>query len=79
VTSNQFSIRHLKRRWQSLHRLVYLAAIGGVVHFWWLVKSDTTEPYRWAAAVALLLGMRGWWAWRSKRRVARPVPAEPAR
>ena len=75
VTSNQFSIRRLKRRWQSLHRLVYLAAIGAVVHFWWLVKSDTTEPYRWAVAVAVLLAMRGWWAWRSKRRVTRPAPA----
>ena len=75
VTSNQFSIRRLKRRWQSLHRLVYLAAIGAVVHFWWLVKSDTTEPYRWAVAVAVLLGLRGWWAWRSKRRVTRAAPA----
>jgi sulfoxide reductase heme-binding subunit YedZ len=71
VTSNQFSIRRLKRRWQSLHRLVYLAAIGGVVHFWWLVKSDTTEPYRWALAVAVLLGLRVWWASRARRRPAR--------
>ena len=72
VTSNRFSIRKLGRRWQKLHRLVYLAAIGGVIHFWWLVKADTTEPQRWAAAVALLLGFRAWWAWRTKGQGLRP-------
>lgn len=66
VTSNRFSIRLLKRRWQTLHRLVYVAVVGGVVHFWWLVKEDTTEPQRWAAAVAVLLGFRIWWTWRTR-------------
>jgi len=72
VTSNQLSVRRLGRRWQSLHRLVYLAAIGAVIHFWWLVKADITEPRRWAFGVAGLLGFRAWWAWRKKLvRVAR--------
>jgi sulfoxide reductase heme-binding subunit YedZ len=62
VTSNQFAIRKLRRRWQTLHRLVYVAAIGGVIHFWWLVKADTTEPRRWAMALTVLLGARLWWA-----------------
>ena len=76
VTSNRFSIRKLGRRWQKLHRLVYVAAIGGVVHFWWQVKADTTEPQRWALAVAALLGFRIWWAWRSKPPQTRaPRPA----
>jgi sulfoxide reductase heme-binding subunit YedZ len=76
VTSNRFSLRKLGRRWQKLHRLVYVAAIGAVIHFWWLVKADTTEPQRWAAAVAVLLGFRMWWAWRSKPSAARsPRPA----
>ena len=66
VTSNRFSIRLLKRRWQTLHRLVYVAAIGGVLHFWQLVKQDTTEPVRWAAALAVLLGFRIWWTWRAR-------------
>ena len=74
VTSNRFSVRRLGRRWQKLHRLVYVAAIGAVIHFWWLVKADTTEPQRWALAVAGLLGFRVWWAWRSK-----PAPARAAR
>ena len=65
LTSNRLSIRRLGRRWQKLHRLVYVAAIGGVLHFWLLVKADTTEPQRWAAAVVALLGFRAWWAWRS--------------
>jgi sulfoxide reductase heme-binding subunit YedZ len=76
VTSNRFSIRKLGRRWQKLHRLVYVAAITAVIHFWWLVKADTTEPQRWALAVATLLGFRVWWAWRSKPAPARsPRPA----
>jgi sulfoxide reductase heme-binding subunit YedZ len=62
ITSNQFSIRKLKRRWQSLHRLAYVAALGGVIHFWWLVKADITLPRRWAAVLVVLLGVRLWWA-----------------
>jgi len=67
LTSNQFSIRKLKRKWQSLHRLAYLAGIMGVIHFWQLVKADTTEPRRWAAALAVLLGLRVWWAVRKRQ------------
>lgn len=66
ITSNRFSIRKLGRRWQKLHRLVYVAAIAGVVHFWWLVKADITLPRRWAVAVALLLGFRIWWTVRPR-------------
>ena len=66
VTSNRYSIRKLGRRWQKLHRLVYAAAVLGVIHFWWLVKADITLPRRWAVAVALLLGFRLWWAWRAR-------------
>jgi sulfoxide reductase heme-binding subunit YedZ len=76
VTSNQWSIRKLGRRWQTLHRLVYAAAIGAVVHFWWSVKADITEPQRWAVVVAVLLGIRVWWMWKKKQRaVAKPAPA----
>ncbi|MGE0447169.1 MAG: sulfite oxidase heme-binding subunit YedZ [Vicinamibacterales bacterium] len=66
ITSNRASIRRLGRRWQTLHRLVYLAGLGGVIHFWWLVKADTTEPQRWAVALAALLGFRAWWTWRTR-------------
>ena len=73
VTSNQFSIRRLGRRWQRLHQLAYAAAIGAVIHFWWLVKEDVSEPRRWMVMVTLLLGLRAWWAW--KRRVPRAATA----
>ena len=66
LTSNQFAVRTLGRKWQTLHRIVYLAAIGGVVHFWWLVKADITLPRRWAVAVAVLLGLRLWWRYRPR-------------
>jgi sulfoxide reductase heme-binding subunit YedZ len=66
LTSNQFAIRKLKRRWQTLHRLVYVAGIGAVIHFWWLVKADITVPRRWALVLALLLGFRLWWAARTR-------------
>ena len=68
ITSNTFSIRKLGRKWQSLHRLVYAAAIGGVIHYWWLVKADITLPRRWAVAVTILLGARVWWLWEKRQR-----------
>jgi sulfoxide reductase heme-binding subunit YedZ len=72
ITSNRVSIRKLGRRWQSLHRLAYVAAIGGVIHFWWLVKADITLPRRWAVALAVLLGIRAWWAYRKRAVTRRP-------
>lgn len=77
VTSPAAMIRRLGRRWQSLHRLVYLAAIGAVVHYWWQVKADIAYPLRWAVALAVLLGFRVWWAWKTKRVAPRPA-ARPA-
>ncbi|MBL8205612.1 MAG: sulfoxide reductase heme-binding subunit YedZ [Blastocatellia bacterium] len=59
LTSNKFSIRKLTgKRWQQLHWLVYPAAICGVVHYYWLVKADITEPMIYAVALAVLLGIR---------------------
>lgn len=66
VTSTTGWVRRLGRRWQQLHRLVYVAAAGAVVHFWWLVKADTREPQRWALAVVILLAFRLWWVNRAR-------------
>jgi len=66
LTSSTFAIRKMGRRWQTLHRFVYAAAILSVVHFWWLVKQDITEPRRWAFALVGLLGVRVWWAYRKR-------------
>jgi len=66
LTSNRFAVRQLGRKWQTLHRLAYVAGVTAVIHFWWLVKQDITEPRRWALALAILLGFRAWWAFRPR-------------
>lgn len=58
LTSTSGMIRRLGRRWQQLHRLVYLIAIGGVIHYLWLVKADTTKPLIYGTVLALLLAFR---------------------
>ena len=59
VTSTNAMVRRLgAKRWQSLHRLVYLIAPLAVLHFWWMVKRDLTEPIVYALLLALLLGYR---------------------
>ena len=59
VTSTAGWIRRMGgRSWQRLHRLVYVTAIAGVVHYYWLVKSDIRLPALYAVLVALLLGYR---------------------
>jgi sulfoxide reductase heme-binding subunit YedZ len=66
LTSTASSIRRLGgKRWQKLHRLVYVSAIAGVIHYLWLVKSDIREPLKYAAIVAVLLGYRVFVSWRS--------------
>ena len=58
MTSTNRMMRRLGRRWQQLHRLVYLIAILGVCHFYWQAKKDVLEPLVYASILALLLGFR---------------------
>ena len=59
LTSTTGWIRRLGgKRWQALHRLIYVSAIAGVIHYWWLVKADISKPARYAFMLALLLGYR---------------------
>ncbi len=58
VTSTRGMVRRLGRRWQILHRLVYLIAPLGVWHFYWQEKQDVLEPLVYAAVLAVLLGYR---------------------
>ena len=60
VTSTNGWMRRLKKRWQTLHRLIYPIAILGVWHFWWQVKKDIREPLLYAGILAVLLGWRVW-------------------
>lgn len=59
ITSTNKMVKRLGgKRWAKLHRLVYLAAVAGVVHFWLLVKSDVRLPLTFAFILFLLLGYR---------------------
>ena len=58
LTSTNAMQRRLGRAWGRLHRLVYAIVVLGVVHFWWLVKRDITEPAIFAAVVLALLAAR---------------------
>ena len=59
ITSTTGWIRRLGgKRWQALHRLIYLSAIAGVVHYWWLVKADVHLPLEYGLILAVLLGYR---------------------
>jgi sulfoxide reductase heme-binding subunit YedZ len=59
LTSTAGWIRRLGgKRWNRLHRLVYLTGVLGPLHYWWLVKADVSRPLTYAAVVAILLGSR---------------------
>ncbi|MEW9899514.1 protein-methionine-sulfoxide reductase heme-binding subunit MsrQ [Chitinivorax sp. PXF-14] len=75
VTSTNAMMKRLGRRWGLLHRAVYLIAPLAVVHYWWLVKKDVTQPALYAAVLVVLLGYRLWcWA-RARLRERWPAPA----
>jgi methionine sulfoxide reductase heme-binding subunit len=66
ITSTSGWIRRLGRKWQQLHRLVYVAAATAVIHFWWVVKADFRQPRLWAVALTVLFGFRAWWTLRAR-------------
>lgn len=69
VTSTDGMMRRLGRRWGTLHRLVYVAAVLAVLHYWWhkAGKADVTEPAIYALVLAALLGWRVAARWRRMR------------
>jgi sulfoxide reductase heme-binding subunit YedZ len=83
LTSTNAWVRRLGgKRWARLHRLVYVAAIGGTVHYLWAVKKDTLFPLAYLATFAILLGYRAFYVLRDRRARARArgrQGAEPAR
>ncbi|MGA0098380.1 MAG: sulfite oxidase heme-binding subunit YedZ [Steroidobacteraceae bacterium] len=75
VTSTKRWMRRLGRRWQTLHRLAYVAAGLGVLHYLWLVKADLTTPL----AYGLVLGLLLIWRIPAVRRLARNGPPAGSR
>ena len=75
LTSTKGMIRRLGgARWRRLHRLVYIAAAAGVVHYLWLVKVDVLPPLVYGAILAALLGVRVWfWFAKKASRVLSPT------
>ncbi len=64
MSSNKASMKRLGRRWSQLHSLVYLISVLGVLHYYWLVKKDITQPVIYAGVVSLLLAWRVPRLWR---------------
>jgi methionine sulfoxide reductase heme-binding subunit len=74
ITSTKGWIRRLGRRWQLLHRLIYVSAASACLHFIWKVKVAVGEPVYYAVILGILLAFRLLWRWRP----ARPVRRQPA-
>ena len=69
LTSTQWSMRKLGgKRWQALHRLIYLSAILGVIHYWWIVKTGVRTPITITLVLALLLLARILWRFQNNKR-----------
>jgi sulfoxide reductase heme-binding subunit YedZ len=76
ATSTNWSIRKLGgKRWNRLHKLVYVAAICGIVHYWWQVKPGVLSPLRLTIVLAILLLARPVLAWMQKRKARAAVTA----
>jgi methionine sulfoxide reductase heme-binding subunit len=70
LTSTNWAIRKLGgKRWNQLHRLVYLAAVCGVIHYWWQVKPGVLTPMTMTIILGVLLLARPVLAWNQRRRV----------
>ncbi|MGH7561702.1 MAG: ferric reductase-like transmembrane domain-containing protein, partial [Gemmatimonadales bacterium] len=79
ITSPRAMVRRLgSRRWNAIHRLVYVAAVGTVVHFFLSVKKDVTVPLQFAVLLGVLLGVRLWLSRRSGRTPSRARASSPS-
>ena len=75
ITSTAAMVRRMgPKRWQLLHRLVYFCALAGVIHYYWLVKSDVREPLMYGGILLVLMLFRVR-MWLSKSGKSTPKPA----
>ena len=75
TSTNAMQRRLGGKHWQQLHRLIYLIAAGGVVHYLWLVKKDITQPVLYGLVLAVLLGIR--FAWHRRVPAAQAAVSRP--
>jgi sulfoxide reductase heme-binding subunit YedZ len=78
LTSTKWAIRKLGKRWQMLHRLIYVSAAAGVIHYIWLVKADLRKPLQYAFVLGMLLMYRVV-AWAIDRKASANRVVEPKR
>jgi len=65
------------KTWTRLHRLVYFSALGGVIHYLWLVKADTQAPLTYGAILILLMGIRLWYFMKPRlKRSGQPMQSD---
>lgn len=69
LTSNKIMIRRLKKNWVKLHKLIYVIAVLGVLHFIWLVKADYLHPFVYGVILLVLLSYRAY----QQRKAATPA------
>lgn len=76
LTSTTWSIRKLGgKNWSRLHRLIYLAGLTAMVHYWWKVKTGVLSPAPYTLVILILLGIRPVLAWSRKRKARAAVAA----
>jgi methionine sulfoxide reductase heme-binding subunit len=76
VTSTKGMIRRLGKKWTAIHRLIYVSAAAGVIHYYWLVKADHRLPLAYGGVLAVLLAYRiAVWA---GKRTTNPLTAKTA-
>lgn len=80
ATSPQRVLRWMGgRNWSRLHRLIYVAGIFAVIHYWWLVKTGVRTPWKDTAVLGILLLARvGWWLWKKQSKPRQPAVARVA-
>lgn len=79
TSTRKWIIRLGGKRWQWLHRLIYVTGGAGVIHYLWLVKSDIQRPVAYGALLAVLLGVRAWHAFRGPSKSPVLSANDPAR
>jgi methionine sulfoxide reductase heme-binding subunit len=72
ITSTKGWIRRLGKKWQLLHRLVYVSGAAAATHYLWKVKVATGSPVYYAVIVGVLLAFRIYWTVRQKQKTLRP-------